>query len=258
MLPNRRPDPSARDAPARGPRRSLVVLNDPFTEFTSVRAHPLYHAGMTALRLILVCLGGCLAVSCASPHYDKFEKGTFYGTLTLEWKNDREFIFRQNPKRPFYFERANGERIIPETSYTDGGSIPRALWGFRGYSPWECGPAFIIHDWLFQVQQCKLPGYKPYEFEETAQIMAECIKTLMETEEQPPPSTARPAPTPRRVVAKSPTRLYRMYLAVRSPVARNIWNGRCTPQPPTVEADQQEQTPGELKRNAPKSAPTSF
>jgi hypothetical protein len=41
--------------------------------------------------------------------------------------------------------------IVPETMYTDGGSVPQILWGIPGLSPWALGPAYIIHDWIFLV-----------------------------------------------------------------------------------------------------------
>lgn len=177
-----------------------------------------------------------LLTGCAAGHYAHTDAGTFYGQTNLEWKNSHEFVFHQSLERPFYFERANGDKIIPPSIYTDGGSIPRPFWILRGYSPWEYGPAFIIHDWLFVAHQCHVGGYEKYTLQDAAQIMSECIKTLME--EQP------------TVVDKNPTRLYRMNLAVKSFVAKHSWNeGECRI-PPEVAVERKEQTQARLKRGA--------
>ena len=197
---------------------------------------------LTTAAQIAVALATCLLTGCAAGHYANTSPGKFYGTPLIEWKNDQEFVFHQNPNKPFYFERLNKEKIIPQTMYTDGGSIPRVLWSFRGYSPWEYGPAFIIHDWLFVEHECKIADWQKYNFPQSAEIMSECLKTLMET--QP------------RIVEKNPTRLYRMYLAVRSFVAKRLWeNGKCIPAPPEVASEQRSQSQEELKRRAPTSAP---
>ncbi len=100
--------------------------------------------------LVVAALSGC-----STAYYAHTKEGKFWGATCLEWRNQHEFAFHQNSRHPFYFERANGEKIIPKSIYTDGGSIPRALWAFRGYSPWEYGPAFIIHDWLFIAHHCR-------------------------------------------------------------------------------------------------------
>jgi hypothetical protein len=187
--------------------------------------------------LLVATLSGCSAA-----YYAHTKTGKFWGTTRLEWRNQHEFAFHQDPSHPFYFERANGEKIIPKSIYTDGGSIPRVLWGFRGYSPWEYGPAFIIHDWLFIAHHCHDIGYERYNVNEAADIMSECIKTLMETNP--------------KIVDKGPMTMYRMNLAVRSFVAKRLWkDGDCPPQPPDIAAEQQEQSQRELKRRAPRSRP---
>jgi hypothetical protein len=73
--------------------------------------------------------------------------------------------------------------IVPETMYTDGGSVPQILWGIPGLSPWALGPAYIIHDWIFLVHRCNLPAppeVKAITFEQSAQILAEVGKSLVE------------------------------------------------------------------------------
>jgi hypothetical protein len=168
------------------------------------------------------------------------------GKASLEWRNQREFAFHQNLKEPFYFERPNHERIFPKSMYTDGGSIPRIFWGISGYSPWEYGPAFLIHDWLFMAHHLGDPDYQKYDsVDKAADVMAECLKTLME--EEP------------RVVKKDIGRIYRMDLAVRSIFAKRVWKNREHPrQPPDIEAEQRQQSRAKLERRAHASKRTKF
>jgi Protein of unknown function (DUF1353) len=202
-----------------------------------VTLQPLNASRFVCAVLLIAALSGC-----SMDYYAHTKQGVFYGATCLDWKNQHEFAFHQNPAHPFYFQRANGEKIIPKSIYTDGGSIPRALWAFRGYSPWEYGPAFIIHDWLFIAHHCQAIGYERYDVNEAADVMSECIKTLMET--KPP------------IVDKDPRRMYRMNLAVRSFVAKRLWReGDCPPQPPDIAAEQQQQSQRELRRRAPRSRP---
>jgi hypothetical protein len=75
--------------------------------------------------------------------------------------------------------------------YTDGGSIPRPLRAFDGFSPWGYGPAYIMHDWIFAAHHCLVQGLPdpqdPVEyakvakfgFEDSAELLAEVMKTLM-------------------------------------------------------------------------------
>jgi len=159
--------------------------------------------------LFLLVAGGCDIIKYAAT-----PQGKFGGKIVLEWIGPDEFIYRQDPTDPLYFERANGTRIVPEDMYTDGGSIPRPMWVFRNYSPWGYGPAFIIHDWLFNAHHCDTPGYNNYTVTEAADVMAECEKTLMETGK----------------AHRSTLTLYVMHQAVSSPAAVWLWNnGKCVP-----------------------------
>jgi len=97
--------------------------------------------------------------------------------------------------------------------YTDGGSIPRAFWVFRNYSPWGYGPAFIIHDWLFHMQNCKLGEYQDYTLKDAATAMSEVMRILMETPD---------------FNYGSKTSMYLMYEAVQTAPAREAWDhGKC-------------------------------
>jgi hypothetical protein len=58
--------------------------------------------------------------------------------------------------------------------YTDGGSVPRALWGVEGFSAWEYGPAYILHDWLFQRHYCRTPDFN-MSFEQANAVLLDAM-----------------------------------------------------------------------------------
>lgn len=161
-------------------------------------------AGLTVLLLMLS--------GCGGQHYSRIEAGELKGDLIVEWRNPDSFIYIPAPDNPLRFIRSeNGHVIQPQRMWTDGGSIPRAFWVFRNYSPWGYGPAFIVHDWLFRMQQCELDGYTDYDIKLAAVIMSEVMKTLME---QPDFDYG------------SKQSVYLMYKAVRSSPARESWESR--------------------------------
>lgn len=102
-------------------------------------------------------------------------------SIRLRWvASDRKkdyFEFIPKATNPFAFVRKNGERIEPRRMFTDGGSIPRALWGVQGFSPWGQGPAFLVHDFQFDEHHCRSSSKT---FEEVRDTMMEAVKTLME------------------------------------------------------------------------------
>lgn len=103
--------------------------------------------------------------------------------------------------------------------YTDGGSIPRIFWWVPGYSPWGIGPAYIIHDWLFAAHHCSAAGYEQVHLEDSARILGEAIKTLMET----------------HAVPKDETVFFNVVEAVKSSIAEHIWDsGGCDLPPDAV------------------------
>ena len=62
------------------------------------------------------------------------------------------------------------------------GSVPQVFWGIPGLSPWGLGPAYIIHDWLFEVRRCGRnapPEVKAITFEQSALILAEVGQELI-------------------------------------------------------------------------------
>src|SRR5262249_9096204 len=90
--------------------------------------------------------------------YEDFHVGSLKGKLIVQWWERDKFVFLPDKDDPLTFKRSDGETITPGRMFTDGGSIPRPLWIFRQYSPWGYAPAFIVHDWLFHMKQCGLPG----------------------------------------------------------------------------------------------------
>ncbi len=106
--------------------------------------------------------------------------------------------------------------------YTDGGSVPRPLRALKNYSPWGYAPAFIVHDWLFYMQNCKIAGFDEWTVEEAARVMSEVMKTMMESDD---------------FDFGDRQTVYLMYLAVQTEPARQAWNSnRCT-RPPSDKAD---------------------
>ncbi|NTV92414.1 MAG: DUF1353 domain-containing protein [Chlorobiaceae bacterium] len=161
------------------------------------------------LAMFFLFLSGC----GASWHYSNTGTGTLKGKVLVQWIAPDQFMFIPDDSDPLTFTRSNGSVIKPEKMFTDGGSIPRPMWAFRNYSPWGYAPAFMIHDWLFVMKQCRLPGYEQYNHRIAADIMAEVMKTLMEDP---------------RYGGRNKLVHYSMYKAVSSSIAEESWeNGAC-------------------------------
>jgi len=134
--------------------------------------------------------------------------GKFEGDLDIRWVKPDRFLFIPNPAHPFRFTTSGNLVITPEKMVTDGGSIPREFWAVKDYSPWRYGPAFVIHDWLFEAHHCKTAGYEKLSFNQSATILAESIKTLMES----------------HVAPRDELALWTIFEAVSTPKARAIWD----------------------------------
>jgi len=165
--------------------------------------------------LLSMIFFGLLLSGCgASHHYKKVETGKLKGTITLKWAKPDLFLFEPDEDDPLTYLR-NGESkpIVPGVMFTDGGSIPRPMRAFKNYSPWGYAPAFIVHDWLFVMQHCKVEGYEKFTLDSSALIMSEVMKTMMES--------------PEFKFGDKQT-LYLMYLAVKTPLAKKWWeSGEC-------------------------------
>ncbi len=143
------------------------------------------------LILLIVVTSGCSIFQKKEINpfvlWKETQKGEIKGKLNLRWVGPDKFVFMPDKDDPFVFIRKkNGvevERIMPNLPfYTDGGSIPRAAHASKDFSPWNFGPAFIIHDWLFEMNHCALAGHEKYNHEIAAEIMAEVIKTQLLTD----------------------------------------------------------------------------
>lgn len=183
---------------------------------------------MRFLHLLFLTL---LLEACASTHYCETSKGKFEGVLDVRWVKNDYFLFIPSKDEPFTFIRDDGTKIQPGPMYTDGGSIPRFLWGIEGYSPWGYAPAYIVHDWLFVAQHC---GYEPdnkYNFDDSVMVMAESLKAVME--------------------ASPEVRNYFVFdtvvAAISSPIAKRLWEkGSCKSPPFEVKTFPDRGPPGEL------------
>lgn len=161
------------------------------------------------LRLIGASVVLLLCTACAQLTYQKTGKGQFAGDLDVRWSAPDCFIYIPSTTNPLRLTTADNKVITPAAMVTDGGSVPRILWGIPGLSPWGYAPAYIVHDWLFEAHHQGLPEYSQITFERSAEVLAEGIKTLMETHPD---------------VAKDETILWAIYEAVRTPVARALWD----------------------------------
>lgn len=167
--------------------------------------------------------------------YDRTDTGTLKGKLVIEWVDQDRFIFIPDAQDPLTFTRKNNEVVRPERMFTDGGSIPQALRALKSYSPWGYAPAFVVHDWLFVMKQCRIAGFEKYSAETAATVMAEVMKTVMENPKYGGPN---------KLVH------YSMYEGVRSTAAKDYWdNGPCdTPSGP-------KSVSGAAPRGTPRSVP---
>lgn len=157
-----------------------------------------------------------------SRHYDRVKTGELSGDLIVQWMKPDKFLFLPDESNPLTFRRFDDEVIVPPKMFTDGGSIPRPIRALKNYSPWGYAPAFIVHDYIFVMQDCQWPGYDQYTIEDAAMIMSEVMKTMMED-----PSFDY----------GDKTAVYMMYHAVKSPLAQKAWDDHHCPDIPDPAAD---------------------
>ena len=160
-------------------------------------------------RLMVVSAALLLCTSCAQIAYQKTGKGEFVGDLDVRWNAPDCFIYIPSATNPLRFTASDKKVITPSKMYTDGGSVPRILWGIPGLSPWGYAPAYIVHDWLFEAHHQDNPEYRDITFDRSAEILAEGIKTLMES---------------RPDVPRDETVMWAIHEAVRTPIAKSLWD----------------------------------
>jgi len=125
----------------------------------------------------LAALGGCASFV----RYEDVPHRPLKGRVVVEWNREDKFIYRQQANALSFTPSFMTSPIVPPDMYTDGGSIPRIFWSVPGLSPWGLGPAYIIHDWIFEVHRCHRPA--PPEvanmtIDQAAQALAEVAKAL--------------------------------------------------------------------------------
>lgn len=145
------------------------------------------------LFLSIIVMSGCSTYKNAKYDYLYFspnslwkatEAGELEGIITLEWCEPDLFVYIPHATSPLTFKRKNGTNVIDtivldQKFYTDGGSIPQIGRAVKEWSPWNFAPAYLIHDWLFEVKHCNLAGAGSYDHLVAAKIMAEVIKTQL-------------------------------------------------------------------------------
>ena len=161
----------------------------------------------SAMLMIISCVVVSSLFGCANVFYTKTPTGSFAGKLTVEWVAPNQFIYRPDGHAPLVYTASDGRRIQPELMYTDGGSIPRLFWSAPSLGPWDFAPGYIMHDWLFHQHHCRIGNWQSYDFPQSAQILAEGIKTQME-----------------KAGTSEPSIVLAIYEAVRSPIAESLWN----------------------------------
>ena len=148
---------------------------------------------------------------------DKLNMGEFTGHFSLEWTGPETFNYHPDANDPFQYIRNRGagktEVIEPGPMSTDGGSIPLAVQVLTGRTPWEYGPAYLIHDWEFYRHDTD-SGFRK-SFKQVNLTLAESIWTLMNKGYL---KYTKPG--------KSYSNVHTIYSGVMSPIARAIWNAK--------------------------------
>jgi hypothetical protein len=149
---------------------------------------------------------------CAS--WTTYGNGILKGRVVVQWAREDKFIYLKTSNPLSFKPSFLNTPIVPKTMYTDGGSIPRIFWSIPGLSPWGLGPAYVIHDWLFEVHRCHRPAppeVAAITFEQSAQVLAEVGKSLVDA----------------GLIDNN--KLEEIVWAIRTRYARNIWDSPPTP-----------------------------
>lgn len=112
--------------------------------------------------IVLFVMMPLAGVGCVTGGTGPVAQGEIQGRTLLAWEDGFRFVYIPKPSDPliYTFPKSNPlsatlGKIQPGTMYTDGGSIPRLFWSQDGLSPWDYGPAFILHDWIFNRHYCR-------------------------------------------------------------------------------------------------------
>jgi Protein of unknown function (DUF1353) len=137
--------------------------------------------GVVILAAAAVLAGGCAALTARTP---SISGGELSGKLALAWDDGYQFVAYPIKGSELTYKLPKGHRLAgligeikPGLMFTDGGSIPRTFWSFDGLSPWEYGPAFILHDWIFSRHYCDKNDY-PVRLDEANDILLDAMILL--------------------------------------------------------------------------------
>jgi hypothetical protein len=143
--------------------------------------------------------------------------GEFAGHFMLEWTGPESFNYHPDATDPFRYirKKSNGksEIIQPGPMITDGGSIPLIAQIVTGRTPWEYGPAYLIHDWEFYRHDTDT-GFRK-SFNQVNLTLAEAIWTLMNN-----------GYLKYRKPVKNYKNVHTIYSGVMSPIGRAIWDDK--------------------------------
>ncbi len=157
----------------------------------------------------------------ADKFYKKLPTGKLEGRIQVVWNGRDNFVFLPDAAHPFSYTTGAGRKITPRLMDTDGGSIPRLLWASSKFSPWGYAPGYMIHDWIFIAHKCKHEPDTDWTFPQSALLLAEVIKTLIEVGYTDFDGQARR-------LDKQEDSLYLIYQAVNSSIAEELWNDPST------------------------------
>jgi len=144
----------------------------------------------------------------------KYGKYTTYANIKV-LPGKANFKFVKNASAPFFsYVTSSGKIITPGSTDSNLGSIPQFFQMFSVLTPSYYSLAYLIHDWLFKSHQ---EGSKDFTFEQTAEILAEGIKTLMEVGYYDDDGKLIQ-------LEQDEDALFLIYLAVLTPFARAIWD----------------------------------
>lgn len=144
----------------------------------------------------------------------KYGKYTTYANIKV-LPGHANFAFVQNKSAPYFsYITSSGYTITPESMDSNLGSIPQFFQMFNVLSPTYYSFAYLIHDWLFKRHK---EGNQDFTFEQTAEILAEGIKALMEVGYYEEDGTLVQ-------LEQNEDALFLIYLAVLTPFALEIWN----------------------------------